>query len=859
MNFIYIGDMHERIDAPSSRIDDYKDTVNKKAEEIKELANKYNAKAILQGGDFLDKPSLKTDFVAELIKKWSNLNFNEMIETLLRLNNNDLTLNDLKLKLKDCIPLFGVVGNHEIYGNNLNTLSKTMIKFLNDIGFMTILSKDKPIIFTTEDNLKVAITGTSYHSNMDSDKNIDDYIVENKMGDIHIHIVHGMLTDKCYGNLFKHTLVKDIAKRTKADLTISGHDHIGFPLTEIDGKYFVNPGSPIRSSANLKELERKPKILLISIDKTNGLKIKELYLKSAKKAESVLNRDKIEEEIKRKENLEDIKNIVLNVEIDKGNNIKDIIKNIAINKNIPEEIKNDVINEISEKLESEPQNKFINTESYYIRRLILENFQSHSESIIDLDEGLNVIIGESRQGKTAILRALSFLYENKSNRNPRRYIKRGTDYCSVKAELSNGISIKRIVERKANGKNGYEVCYPGKEVEYFNTKAIGYIQEILGFYNLEIDKDLNISLNFLRQGEGWFLIGDKYTSPDREKIIGGIYDTHLVDSVRRKYNNENRTLLSKIKNKKEEKEKLEENIKQYDYLTSLKNKLENIKKEKEKISILEDRLETIKKVFLKYEKVVNQIKTLDLYISKFSNIDKYEDSISHISNRSDLLNKLVFYNEQRKNIIKRGLENKNILSKLENMGSINVEEIVNKYEEIKEKKVEYLNYKKIYNRKVNIKEKIIKLNKQIENTENIDILTEGIKKTLLLLNEVKDKEDILKQSNQLIKKKNNCIKEIEENNDNLKKLSNINKYSDIIISLEDKLDKRERTIMLNKQRKDIIISGKQQVKIIKNTEKENEYLIEQYKEYLKKKGTCPLCFSKVDKNMIDRIVQEYKF
>ena len=50
----------------------------------------------------------------------------------------------------------------------------------------------------------------------------------------------------------------------------------------------------------------------------------------------------------------------------------------------------------------------------YIKRIIIENFQSHKlTEIIPGGPGqMTVIVGQSRQGKTAIFRALKWLFNN---------------------------------------------------------------------------------------------------------------------------------------------------------------------------------------------------------------------------------------------------------------------------------------------------------------------------------------------------------------------------------------------------------------------------------------------------------------
>ena len=47
-----------------------------------------------------------------------------------------------------------------------------------------------------------------------------------------------------------------------------------------------------------------------------------------------------------------------------------------------------------------------------IKQLNIHNFQSHEDSSLNFTEGVNVIIGASDSGKSAIIRALKFVVYN---------------------------------------------------------------------------------------------------------------------------------------------------------------------------------------------------------------------------------------------------------------------------------------------------------------------------------------------------------------------------------------------------------------------------------------------------------------
>ena len=48
----------------------------------------------------------------------------------------------------------------------------------------------------------------------------------------------------------------------------------------------------------------------------------------------------------------------------------------------------------------------------YVRRITLENFQSHKHTEMEFGPELNVIVGPSDSGKSAIIRALKWVMYN---------------------------------------------------------------------------------------------------------------------------------------------------------------------------------------------------------------------------------------------------------------------------------------------------------------------------------------------------------------------------------------------------------------------------------------------------------------
>ncbi|MGB9866661.1 MAG: AAA family ATPase [Bacillota bacterium] len=159
-------------------------------------------------------------------------------------------------------------------------------------------------------------------------------------------------------------------------------------------------------------------------------------------------------------------------------------------------------------------------------RLTLENFQSHEFTQMELSPGLNVIVGASDQGKSAIIRALRWLLFNEP---------RGSDYvrvgasgpCRVTAELDDGTVISR--ERWGN-RNSYRLRRPSGEELHFEGFGTEIPEEILrahGVRKIALDDQVEVALNLSTQLEGPFLLNQPGSV--RAKAIGRICGVHVLD------------------------------------------------------------------------------------------------------------------------------------------------------------------------------------------------------------------------------------------------------------------------------------------------------------------------------------------
>ncbi len=316
MRILYFTDTHLRGTNPKNRKDDFVQTLENKLLEILDIIKYKNIDYVIHGGDLFDRPDISLSIVNRFAK------------------------------ILKCIevPFYIVSGNHDIFGHNPLTMNRTILGLLNELDFLTVIEKDKKIILNN-DGIKVQLTGQPYVYDIDDVDNRKNYILNDIDDNVNysIHVVHGMLLDKAFIKGIPYTLVDDI-KETKADITLCGHYHAGFKTIKIDNKYFINPGSMVRITNSLAEMERKPQVVVLNLsDKIN---VEYIPLSSALDGELVLDRSEVEKGVFRSERLYEFKQSIDSaLDFDKMD-INDILIEVSTSEGVSEDVKSEAIRRI---------------------------------------------------------------------------------------------------------------------------------------------------------------------------------------------------------------------------------------------------------------------------------------------------------------------------------------------------------------------------------------------------------------------------------------------------------------------------------------------------------------------------------
>lgn len=840
MKFLYVGDLHARSTSPKNRKDNWEETYANKILEIREIAKKHNVKAILHGGDFFSKHKYDTEFLAKVLNMWGHKNYNEKLleEGVIVGGTNEA-------------PIITPIGNHDLLGSSLKSYEKTSLCFLESIGFVTIANKERPLVFK-ENDFSVAITGGHYELDMDETK--EPYLIHEKQGDYHIHIVHGMLTDHKWPDGVPHTTLDEVL-HTKADLTIAGHDHKGFPLFEHEGKLFVNPGSPVRMGTD--EIKRKPKVMLIEVDE-EGIKTRYIYLKSAKPGEEVLDLTEKENKERKSNTLKDIKERIQE-NAKTGSSINDIIKSIAEDSNIDEAVAQSAIDKVADKINSSKTNQLdngsSNNEYYYIKTLDLVNFGSHERTTFNFSDGLNVFIGATSSGKTTCFRALKWIYDDDGN--SKRFIKKGENFCEATISTSHGYIITRFIHPKGKKtkdgktvKNGYEITYPNGDVAVTNTKGVDLVRDILGYKKLNLENK-EIDLNFLDQGSSWFFIGDKYTSTDRAKMIGAIHKTHFVDLAIKDLEADNKRLNQKRDDKVEEINKIQEKIEGFSYLEEMKNNLSIINEKKDKLLNLIEIRDSLSEVIAKRKVIEEEITKCDTVISSIDKVN-LDDAKQKVNSLKEILDICDKYSTLNNKMIAIEAEIKKCDLILERNDSDKIKKGMESVQSLKSMIELYSKIEQVSKKRNDLKNEIDKCDK-ILNPEYIKTLEDNrinLEKLKSLLNIYQSILDTRNKRNEILKEVKCLDLIIEKNNE-----STITTAKNKVSKLTELLSIKENLGKVLTKKNAVLNEG---LLLNKKIEEYNQKIAIEVKEYevlLAKVGKCPICNSNIDAITAKQIAQ----
>lgn len=431
----------------------------------------------------------------------------------------------------------------------------------------------------------------------------------------------------------------------------------------------------------------------------------------------------------------------------------------------------------------------------YIKSITIQNFQSHQLSKLEFDKGLNVIVGPSDQGKSAIIRAAKWVLFNEPRGS--EFIRHGESFAKVTIEMNNGYIISR---ERSSSKNRYTLTDSEGNIntyEGFGNDVPEEIKKAHGINKVMIDTDSNVSLNLGEQLEGPFLVSE--TGAVRAKAIGRLTGVHVIDKALRdcisdiKKENQNQSRLSK------EVDEIKEKLESYKFLDELNEQI--IKKEEiqKKVEELVKKHKKITEANGELGNINKNVKEIKLFLDGLKDLTKIEKLIIELKDKSSWLKKLQ----------------------------------------------QLINSKQGIDAEIKIDDEIMK------KTTKLELLSNLLKEAEAKINKFK----LLSISRQRYINIKESYEKVKRSCEKLNMTNEVEKCYNLVSSNIEKLNKLQK---LGQAKKTCDASIAEGIKYIEKTKNEIIKLAASYEKKLREISKCPLCFSNLDEDRIGKVLEQYR-
>jgi DNA repair exonuclease SbcCD nuclease subunit len=302
LSFIFRTDTHVADKSPASWKADYPAEIWSNLVQIGALAHKYEANAVLDGGDFFH------------VKASSR-------------NPHSLIIKTAEIHAAYPCPTFCVEGNHDIQYNNLETLNRQPLGVLYATGVFKHLREQ---VFKDGD-LQVRVVGVPYNPHLTT---AELRTIKKKPGDNYlVAVVHALAGENPppeVEDFFNEPVFRygDLVQNDGPDIWMFGHWHRDQGIVRIGDVSFVNHGAVSRGSLIRENLERTPKVAWLEADQ-RGIRVTSIPLVVAP-PEDVFDLERKAKQEEERYNIDQfVERLAADIDFDPERSIVDNIKGLG--------------------------------------------------------------------------------------------------------------------------------------------------------------------------------------------------------------------------------------------------------------------------------------------------------------------------------------------------------------------------------------------------------------------------------------------------------------------------------------------------------------------------------------------------
>jgi exonuclease SbcC len=287
----------------------------------------------------------------------------------------------------------------------------------------------------------------------------------------------------------------------------------------------------------------------------------------------------------------------------------------------------------------------------YITKVRIENFQSHEDTEFELSPGVNLIVGSSEAGKSAILRAINFAMHNEPRGDD--FVRIERDETRVHLWWSDGCYLCRIKGTNRNAvivrdKDGYETGF-----DRIGTSLPQEALDILG--NPPIDSESG-PIAYSDQHQPLFLV--TLTASELPKTISRLTGIDDFEDAAELLNKEANAANKKIKDSTKRIEhidvqlknfiQLDDQLDQLDQMELLATQIDDIATDVQKAQSLKDSYDDIKKLGRAANAALKEAQQIAVLAQDLQPIDTLLGNLTRAKKLLDKHNNIILMEQEAK-------------------------------------------------------------------------------------------------------------------------------------------------------------------------------------------------------------------
>ena len=273
------------------------------------------------------------------------------------------------------------------------------------------------------------------------------------------------------------------------------------------------------------------------------------------------------------------------------------------------------------------------------------NYQSHRYSLFSFGSGVNSITGSSNSGKSAALRAINWVVNNKPDGDGAishwawNAKNKQIEPCSVKITLDNGTVIERIRDADRN-------CYiiDGKQLDALNRSVPPEVADALNFSETNLQKQFGAP----------FLLTD--SAGEVGKFFNKIAHFDAIDKYQSTIESKKRKTKAELEMVRENLSRVEEDLKTFDWIPmaeKLLKKIEEAEKKNEETECVIDDLKESLDYWERHQKALEQTSILERAEELVTNCTQLQTSVGDLEQKISNISNMVDSYKENESLVDR--------------------------------------------------------------------------------------------------------------------------------------------------------------------------------------------------------------